>query len=93
MILNLYKVQKNTIIKRETGEVVRCFYNIVRLRNSVLEKYCLTSRGCQRSARKTGLKIIYIDPEGYMDGDNFISYPLESPQDDDLVIRLKADDI
>lgn len=50
-------------------------------------------RGCQRSARKAGLKIIYIDPEGYMYGDNFISYPLESPQDDDLVIRLKADDI
>lgn len=42
---NLYKVQKNTIIKRETGEVVRCFYNIVRMKDGGLDKFYIKSRG------------------------------------------------
>jgi hypothetical protein len=51
-------------------------------------------RGCQQAARRAGLQIIYIDPEGYLSEDgNFISYPLESPQDNDLIVNLKADDI
>lgn len=35
-------------------------------------------RRIQESARNTGLKVIHIDPEGYLMGDDFISYPLEA---------------
>lgn len=49
-------------------------------------------RGCQAAARKAGLQIIFIDPEGYFNNGSFISYPLEAPQDNDLVLSLTADD-
>lgn len=42
---NLYKVQKKTIKKRETGEIVSCCYILVRMNGSVLEKYYIKSRG------------------------------------------------
>lgn len=49
-------------------------------------------RGIERRARERGLNILYIDPEGwYVDGE-FISYPLESPQDQDFIIKTGAKD-
>ncbi len=47
-------------------------------------------RRIQRSARERGLKVIYIDPEGYTEDGKFWSYPLESAQDDDILIRMTA---
>lgn len=48
-------------------------------------------RHIQRSAREKGLKVVYIDPERYVDKDgNVINYPLESPQDEDIIINNKA---
>ena len=44
-------------------------------------------RMVQHHARKNGLKIIFIDPQGYENG---TSYPLESPQDNDIVIKMSA---
>ncbi len=49
-------------------------------------------RNAQRSARLKGLKVIYVDPEGYEVDGKFIPYEVESPQDDDLLIRMKASD-
>jgi len=50
-------------------------------------------RGCQASARKQGLKIVYVDPEGYETNQQFVEYPLEAPQTEDFVLRLNARDV
>ncbi|MEK7586136.1 MAG: hypothetical protein AAB477_02830 [Patescibacteria group bacterium] len=47
-------------------------------------------RRIQRSAREHGLKVIYIDPEGYYENGTFRSYPLESPQDTDILVKMTA---
>lgn len=48
-------------------------------------------RGSQECARRAGLKIIFIDTEGYHAEDGFMPYPLESPQDEDIVIKMNAE--
>lgn len=45
MSVDLYKVQKNTIKRRETGEIIRCFYVLVRMKDGILDKYYIKSRG------------------------------------------------
>ena len=48
-------------------------------------------RLAQLRARERGLKIIYIDPERYLAPDgNPIPYPVESPQDQDGLVRMTA---
>jgi hypothetical protein len=48
-------------------------------------------RRIQAAARDVGLKVIYIDPEGYQRADGrFDPYPLESPQSEDILIPLGA---
>ena len=47
-------------------------------------------RKIQHSARERGLKVIYVDPEGYHENGTFRSYPLESPQDTDIVVPMTA---
>jgi len=47
-------------------------------------------RECQKNAREAGLKIVYIDPEGYQTKDGFNHYHLESPQDEDFVVNASA---
>lgn len=42
-------------------------------------------REVQKQAREQGLKVIHIDPEGFIEGDKFINYPIEAPKDNDLV--------
>ncbi len=49
-------------------------------------------RNAQQSARARGLKVIYVDPEGYEIDGKFVPYEVESPQDDDFLIRMKAGD-
>lgn len=44
-------------------------------------------RRTQESARKAGLKVVYIDPEKFS---NDHPYPLESPQDEDILINMTA---
>lgn len=44
-------------------------------------------RKTQEYARQKGLKVMFVDPQGYGDGRN---YSLESPQDNDLVVTLTA---
>jgi hypothetical protein len=44
-------------------------------------------------ARQAGLKVIYVDPEGYIDrGGNFTPYPLEALDASDILIRMTAND-
>lgn len=47
-------------------------------------------RGIQKAARRKGLKIIYIDPEGFETDNGFYEYPLESPKSCDLLYRETA---
>jgi hypothetical protein len=42
----------------------------------------------QHYARDRGLKVIYLDPEGFEEKGKFIPYPLESPQTGDILIRM-----
>lgn len=45
----------------------------------------------QEAARTRGLKVIFIDPEKYIDEQGVaFDYPLEAPQDNDLVFRKTA---
>lgn len=50
-------------------------------------------RRCQHFARLAGLKVVHIDPEGYGEGEKRVSYPIESPQDGDFVLRLSASEL
>lgn len=47
-------------------------------------------RRIQQAARKKGLKLIYIDPEGYHENGIFRPYLLESPQDGDILLHSGA---
>ncbi|OIO50099.1 MAG: hypothetical protein AUJ43_02510 [Parcubacteria group bacterium CG1_02_44_31] len=47
-------------------------------------------RRIQHAARERGLQVIYVDPEGYQTQDGFERYPLESPQDKDILFRMSA---
>jgi len=47
-------------------------------------------RKIQEKARLMGLKIIYVDPEGYSFNEKFYPYPIESPQKDDFLYRMTA---
>ena len=50
-------------------------------------------RRIQHSAREQGLQIIYVDPEGYYSkGGRFTKYPLESVQDEDILISMCAEE-
>jgi hypothetical protein len=51
-------------------------------------------RRIQAAARKKGLHVVYIDPEGFtgVDSKQFTPYPLESPQDSDYLFRFPATD-
>lgn len=47
-------------------------------------------RSIQRRARDRGLRVVYVDPEGWRVDDEFVKYPLESPQPNDVIIKLSA---
>lgn len=44
-------------------------------------------RQVQRQARKAGLKVIFIDPEGFYNGNGFEPYPIEGPRTGDLILK------
>ena len=45
-------------------------------------------RQVQRQARKHGLKVIFIDPEGFYTKDGFEPYPIEGPRDEDIILKM-----
>ncbi len=48
-------------------------------------------RRVQHRARQRGLRVVFCDPEGFRDeAGKFIPYPLEGPQDEDLLCRRGA---
>jgi hypothetical protein len=47
-------------------------------------------RHIQAAARTKGLKVIYIDPEGFYEDDGFTEYPIEGPQSCDMLYRRTA---
>lgn len=50
-------------------------------------------RKLQERARTSGLKVIYVDPESYVDeatGTQY-PYPIEAPQDEDILYRMSAE--
>lgn len=44
-------------------------------------------RQVQKQAREKGLKIIFIDPEGFYNENGFEPYPIEAPQTGDLILK------
>ena len=49
-------------------------------------------RQVERQARERGLKIIFIDPEGYETVDGFEEYLVEGPKDDDIIVKMRFDE-
>lgn len=49
-------------------------------------------RRVQSRARARGLKVVFLDLEGYEVSGRFIPYPLEGPKDDDFLCRRSASD-
>jgi hypothetical protein len=49
-------------------------------------------RRIQKQARSKGLKVIHVDPEGFYERDKFKQYQIEAPKDEDLLIRMTAND-
>ncbi|MFC5722259.1 hypothetical protein ACFP1Z_19015 [Streptomyces gamaensis] len=47
-------------------------------------------RKVQARARKRGMQVVFLDPEGFRHDNRFLPYPLEGPQDSDLVCRKSA---
>ncbi|MEV7161803.1 hypothetical protein AB0N79_14170 [Streptomyces microflavus] len=47
-------------------------------------------RKVQARARERGMRVVYLDPEGFWHDGQFMPYPLEGPQDGDLVCRAAA---
>jgi hypothetical protein len=47
-------------------------------------------RRLQRRARERGLKVIHVNPEGYVEHGSFVPDPVEGPQSDDLFWREGA---
>lgn len=45
-------------------------------------------REVQKQAREQGLKVIHIDPEGFIENNGFVPYPIEAPQNDDLIWKV-----
>lgn len=50
-------------------------------------------RKLQEKARNAGLQVIYVDPERYFDDQigRYYDYPLEAPQDNDIIYRMTAE--
>ncbi|MFI1186488.1 hypothetical protein [Streptomyces californicus] len=44
----------------------------------------------QARARARGMQVVYLAPEGFWRDGQFMPYPLEGPQDGDLVCRATA---
>ena len=42
-------------------------------------------RKVESQARADGLKVIFIDPEGFYENDGFVPYPIEGPKDGDII--------
>ena len=47
-------------------------------------------RFIQRQARNQGLKIIYVDPEGFNTNNEFFKYEIEGAKDEDYILKMTA---
>lgn len=47
-------------------------------------------RFIQRQARNQGLKIIYVDPEGFNTDNEFFKYEIEGAKDEDYILKMTA---
>ena len=45
-------------------------------------------REVQKQAREQGLKVIFVDPEGFIERGVFKPYPIEGPQDKDIIFKM-----
>lgn len=45
-------------------------------------------RQVQKQAREQGLKVVFVDPEGFYTEDGFITYPIEGPKDEDIIFKM-----
>ncbi|MDQ0578304.1 hypothetical protein [Streptomyces rishiriensis] len=47
-------------------------------------------RSVQKRARERGMKVFYIDTEGLEEFGTYMPYPLEGPQDGDVIVKAEA---
>jgi hypothetical protein len=45
-------------------------------------------RQVQKQAREQGLKVIFVNPEGFYNKDKFEPYPLEAPKNQDIIYKM-----
>lgn len=45
-------------------------------------------REVQKQAREQGLKVIFVDPEGFATKNGFVPYPLEGPKNEDIIYKM-----
>lgn len=45
-------------------------------------------RQVQKQAREQGLKVIFVDPEGFITNNGFTPYPIEGPKDEDIIYKM-----
>ena len=48
-------------------------------------------RQVEKQARENGLKVIFVDPEGFYNK-TFEPYPIEGPKDEDIILKMKFED-
>ena len=49
-------------------------------------------RQVQRQARQKGLKVIFIDPEGFYNKDGLEPYLIEGPRNEDIILKITFED-
>ncbi|MFJ2650462.1 hypothetical protein ACIO1C_27540 [Streptomyces sp. NPDC087420] len=47
-------------------------------------------RSVEKRARERGMKVFFIDTEGLEEFGEYMPYPLEGPQDDDVIVKAEA---
>lgn len=47
-------------------------------------------RSVQKRARERGMKVFFVDTEGLEELGRYMPYPLEGPQDDDVIVKAEA---
>ncbi len=45
-------------------------------------------RQVQKQAREQGLKVVFVDPEGFDTPNGFVPYEIEGPKDDDIIYKM-----
>lgn len=99
--MNLFNNNFDRLCKRiNINEKILRVYNIedyfpkVTFDKDIKALLCIGShadrRFIQKQARQSGLKIIYVDPEGFIENGKFVDYKIEGARDEDIILKMRA---